>query len=118
MITPPTNSAATNCQPMSTASTMPSSTTRLVEATMKTIDATKSAPPAKRDLAMADAAYEHDDDRAPNMPARVIAAGRWSPRRARICSRDTNACTAPDRPNPTTSAHSVSQNMLNASRRL
>ena len=35
---------------------MPSSTTRLVEANMKTIELTKSAPLGNSDLAMADAA--------------------------------------------------------------
>ena len=44
MMAPPTNSLAANCQPMSTTSTMPSSMTRLVEANMKTVAATKSAP--------------------------------------------------------------------------
>ena len=56
MIGPPMNSAAANCQPMSTTSTMPSSTTRLVEANMKTMADTKSAPFWNSDLAMADAA--------------------------------------------------------------
>ena len=65
MIAPPTNSAAANCQPISTMSTMPSSRTRLVEANMKTIEATKSAPLTKRDLDMAEAAYEHDEDTMP-----------------------------------------------------
>ena len=62
---PPTNSAATNCQPINTASTTPSSTTRFVEANMKTIDATKSAPFWNSDLAVAEAAYEQDDEMAP-----------------------------------------------------
>ena len=44
---------------------MPSSTTRLVEANMKTIDATKSAPLTNSDLDMAEAAYEHDDEIMP-----------------------------------------------------
>ena len=65
MIAPPTNSLAANCQPMSTTSTMPSSTTRLVEANMNTIEATKSAPLANSDLAMAEAAYEQDDETMP-----------------------------------------------------
>ena len=45
-----------NCQPISTTSTTPSSMTRLVEANMKTVVATKSAPFTKMDLAMAVAA--------------------------------------------------------------
>lgn len=65
MMVPPTNSAATNCHPMSTASTMPSSITRFVDATMNTIAAKKSAPRAKSERAMAEAAYEHDDEIIP-----------------------------------------------------
>ena len=53
---PPTNSAAANCQPISTATTMPSSITRLVEASMKAIAVTKPAPSVNSDLVMAAAA--------------------------------------------------------------
>ncbi len=56
MMAPPTNSARANCQPSSSHSTMPSSTTRLVEANMNTIEVVKSAPRANSDLASADAA--------------------------------------------------------------
>ena len=56
MIAPPTNSASANCQPISSHSTMPSSTTRFVRATMNTIAAVKSAPRANRLLASADEA--------------------------------------------------------------
>ncbi len=44
MMAPPTNSASANCQPMSSHRMIPSSSTRLVLANMKTIDAVKSAP--------------------------------------------------------------------------
>ena len=54
----------------------------------------------------------------PNALARATAAGRWSPIVRCISSWDTKACTAPDRPKPSTSGHSVSQNMKKASRRL
>ncbi len=56
MMAPPTNSPTANCQPISTTRMMPSSTTRLVEANMKIMAATKSAPFWKRDLARAEAA--------------------------------------------------------------
>src|ERR1035438_6262373 len=62
MMTPPTNSLTANCQPISTTSTMPSSITRLVEANMNTVAATKSAPFTKRDFAIALAAYEHEEE--------------------------------------------------------
>ena len=39
MMMPPTNSLTANCHPISTTSTMPSSTTRLVEANMNTMAA-------------------------------------------------------------------------------
>jgi hypothetical protein len=56
MMAPPTNSAATNCQPIKTARTTPSSTTRFVEANMNTIEETKSAPFWNSDLAVEEAA--------------------------------------------------------------
>jgi hypothetical protein len=65
MMTPPMNSLAANCQPMRTMRTMPSSSTRLVDANMNTRLAMKSAPLTKRDLAMAVAAYEHEEEAMP-----------------------------------------------------
>ena len=56
MIGPPTNSATANCQPRRTSITRPSSTTRLVDETMKTIAVVKSAPLATNDFAIAEAA--------------------------------------------------------------
>ena len=76
MSAPPTNSAAANCQPMRMTSTMPSSMTRLVEANMNTMAVTKSAPFWNSDLAMAVAAYEHDEETMPSPLARATAAGR------------------------------------------
>src|SRR5438477_11988150 len=114
MTGPPTNSAAANCQPMSTNSTTPSSTTRFVDANMKTIAETKSAPFWNSDFAIAVAAYEQLDETMPKPLARATAFGPWSPRTRCISSFDTNAWTAPESVNPSTSAHSVSQNMKNA----
>src|SRR5947209_161925 len=54
----------------------------------------------------------------PKKLARAISLGPWPPRARCISARETNAWTAPDSPKPSTSAHSVSQNMKNASRRL
>ena len=54
----------------------------------------------------------------PKPEALATAPARWSPSVACIWSLDTNACTAPERVKPRTRAHSVSQNMKNASRRL
>ena len=56
IISPPANSAATNCHPISTARIIPSSMTRLVEANWKAIAATKSAPLRNIDRASATAA--------------------------------------------------------------
>ena len=44
---PPTSSLAANCQPISTISTMPSSTTRLVEANMNTLRGQEVGPPRR-----------------------------------------------------------------------
>ena len=44
IINPPANSAATNCHPIKTATMMPRSMTRLVEANWNAIAAMKSAP--------------------------------------------------------------------------
>ena len=63
---PPTNSPRTNSQPSRSAITIPSSTTRLVEAISNAIAAVKSAPRRKSERARATAAYEHDDDAAPS----------------------------------------------------
>jgi hypothetical protein len=52
----PTNSARVNCQPMSRAKMMPSSTTKLVEATSKAMAALKLAPLRNRERARATAA--------------------------------------------------------------
>ncbi len=76
MIDPPTNSAAANCQPINTTSTTPSSMTRFVDANMKTIAETKSAPFWNSDFAIAEAAYEQLDDTMPKLEARATAAGR------------------------------------------
>ena len=56
MIGPPVNSARVNCQPISRARMMPSSTTRLVEAISNAIAAVKLAPWRNSDLARATAA--------------------------------------------------------------
>ena len=56
MTTPPTNSAAVNCHAIRTASRMPSSITRFVDANSKAIAAVKSAPRRKIDRASATAA--------------------------------------------------------------
>jgi hypothetical protein len=71
---PPRYSASVNCHPMSSQSTRPSSHTRFVEANWKASAVAADAPFWKSDLAMATAAYEHDDDAAPSPVA--SATGR------------------------------------------
>jgi hypothetical protein len=85
---------------------------------MNTMAAVKSAPRWNNDLASALAAYEHEELAMPRSELRVRAAGPCRPMTRCIWPRDTKACTAPDSAKPSTSAHSVSQNMKNASRRL
>ena len=69
MIGPPTNSPSVNCQPRISAIAIPSSITRFVEAIWNAIAAVKSAPFRKSERASATAAYEHEDDAAPNPAA-------------------------------------------------
>ena len=56
MIGPPTNSASVNCQPSSSAMITPSSITRFVAASSKTIAEVKLAPLRNSDRASATAA--------------------------------------------------------------
>src|SRR6266545_4315140 len=112
---PPTNSAAVNCQPRSTAMMMPSSITRLVEANWKAIAAVKSAPLRKIERAKATAAYEHDEDAAPSPQAVVSDRGESSGSSRLISALETTACTAPDSAKPRISAHRISQSIANAS---
>ncbi len=93
--------------------------TRFVDANMKTIAEMKSAPFWNSDFAIAVAAYEQLDDTIPKPDARATDRGPVVAQHAlHAVACDTNACTAPDSVKPRISAHSVSQNMKNASRRL
>src|SRR5215211_4862576 len=109
MIGPPTNSASVNCQPRRTASRIPSSITRLVDANSNAIAAEKSAPLRKIDRASATAAYEHEDDAAPRPQAIASDLGESSGSRRLISPLEITACTTADRANPRTSAHRTSQ---------
>src|SRR6185312_1529640 len=85
------------------------STTRLVEPISNAIAAVKFAPLRNSDRARATAAYEHDEDAAPNPADTAKVRGRSSPIRATIVERRTTACTTAERANPTISAHRISQ---------
>src|SRR5437870_587572 len=93
---------------------IPSSATKFVEASMKAIDAVKSAPFRKMERASAAAAYEHDDDAAPRTQAMASVLGESSGRRRVICFFETTACTTAERPKPRIRAHKISQNMAKA----
>ena len=116
MIGPPTNSAAMNCHPIRTNRTRPSSRTRLVEANMNTMAVMKSAPFAKSDFDIAEAAYEHEDETIPKPAALPTALGERVPRAACIRSFETKAWTMPDSVNPRINAQRVSHSMKKASR--
>ena len=88
---------------------MPSSTTRLVEAISNAIAAVKFAPLRNRERANATAAYEHDDDAAPNPAATARVRGRSSPINPTIVDLRTTACTTADRAKPRINAHRISQ---------
>src|SRR6476661_6156886 len=109
MIGPPTNSAAVNCQPINSARITPSSTTRLVDAISKAIAAVKFAPLRNSERASATAAYEHDDDAAPNTVAMAKVRGRSSPSNPTIVDLRTTACTTADSAKPRINAHRISQ---------
>ena len=111
MIGPPTNSAAVNCQPISSASRTPSSTTRLVEAISKAIAAVKLAPLRNSDRASATAAYEHDDDAAPSPVAAASAPGESLPSNRTTVSRRTTDCTTAESAKPRMSGHRISHPM-------
>src|SRR6266568_1453039 len=108
MIGPPTNSARVNCQDSSSAMMMPSAMTSVVLAISKVIAAVKLAPRRNSARASATAAYEHDDEAAPNPVASASAFGPSSPSsRATVCRRIT-AWTTADSVNPRISDQVIS----------
>jgi hypothetical protein len=111
MIGPPTNSAAVNCQPIDRPRITASSTTRFVEPISNAMAATKLAPLRINDRANANAtaAYEHDDDAAPNAAPVARVRGRSSPSNLTIVDFRTTTCTTADRKNPRINAHKISQ---------
>src|ERR1700677_5328855 len=108
MMGPPANSASVNCQPMSSARMIPSSITRLVEAISNAIAAVKLAPLRNSERANATAAYEQDDDAAPNAAASTSVRGRSLPSRRMIVDFLTRAWIIADSPNPRISAQVTS----------
>ncbi len=113
---PPRYSASVNCHPSRIQSTSPSSHTRFVEANWKASAEAAEAPFWNRLLAIATAAYEHDEEAAPRPVATATGRGP-SPASARsIRSRGTHACTTAEMKNPNTSAHHTSQAISSASR--
>jgi hypothetical protein len=82
--------------------------TRFVEANSNAIDAVKFAPLRKSARASATAAYEHDDDAAPNPHAIVRDLGESSGSSLLISDFDTTAWTTPDSVNPRISAQRTS----------
>jgi hypothetical protein len=111
---PPTNSAAVNCQPSSTARMMPSSMTRLVEANWKAIALVKSAPLRNTDRAIATAAYEQEEAAAPSPQAIESDRGESSGSSRPISALETTAWTAPEIAKPRISAHRISHAMAAA----
>jgi hypothetical protein len=74
----------------------------------------KSAPLRKIDRAKATAAYEHDDDAAPNPVAIAKDFGESFGSNLPISPFETTAWTTPERPNPKINGHKISQNIANA----
>src|SRR3989442_4905429 len=90
---PPTNSASVNRQPSSTQRTSPSSQTRLVEANWKASAVAADAPFWNKDLAIAIAAYEQDEEAAPSTVALQTGANPLPESERSMRSRGTQACT-------------------------
>src|SRR6266542_1350686 len=111
---PPTNSAAVNCQPISTARMMLSSMTRLVEANSNAIALVKSAPLRNTDRAIATAAYEQEEEAAPSPHAIPSDRGESLGSSRPISALETTAWTAPEIAKPRISAHRISQAMAAA----
>src|SRR5207248_8231140 len=105
----PTNSPRVNCQPSTSAITIPSSTTRFVDASSNTIAAVKSAPLRNSVRASATEAYEQDDDAIPSAVAVASELGESSGRSRSTRSFGTSAWTIADSRNPSTSAQRISQ---------
>src|SRR5436309_4482053 len=95
---------------------IPSSATRLVDATSNAIDAVKLAPLRKRERASATAAYEQEEDAAPSPQAMAIERGESSGRSFETSFFETTACTKPERAKPRMSAQRISQNIVKAMR--
>src|SRR4051812_23590437 len=107
-------SASVNCQPMSTQSTSPSSHTRLVEANWNASADAADAPFRKSDLAIAIAAYEHDDEAAPRPVAHAIGRAPLPLSERSMRSRGTQAWTIAEMKKPSTSAHQTCQAISSA----
>jgi hypothetical protein len=88
---PPMNSARVNCHPSTRAITTPNSMTRFVDAISNAMAAVRLAPLRKSDRAKATAAYEQDDDAAPNAVAAARDRGEASLISRPIRSRRTTA---------------------------
>src|SRR5215471_20190579 len=110
----PANSATINCQPIRTTRIIASSATRLVDASSKAIVAVKFAPLRKIERASATAAYEHDDEAAPNPQAIASEREESSGKSWLISLLETTACTTPDSAKPRINGHKISQNIANA----
>jgi hypothetical protein len=81
----------------------------VLEANMEAIAAGSPAPFWKALLAIAIAAYEHDDDAAPSPAPLSVAASPRPPSTRPICPRVTQACTTPESRKPRISAHHTSE---------
>ncbi len=103
-----------NCQPSSTHSTSPSSHTRFVDANWKASADAALAPFWNRLLAIAIAAYEHEDEAAPSAVARASGPTPSPASAAWTRSRGIHACTIAEIRKPRTSAHQTSQAISSA----
>jgi len=85
----------------------------LVEANWNASALAAEAPLANSDLAIAIAAYEHEEDAAPSPVAKPIGFAPEPDRACSMRSRGTHACTIAEIVKPSTSAHHTSQAIRN-----
>ena len=103
-----------NCHPIRIQITIPSSITRFVEANWNASADAAEAPFVNSDLAIAIAAYEHEEEAAPRPVASPTGRAPDPPRARSMRVRGTQAWTTPEIAKPSTSAHQTCHAIRNA----
>src|SRR5437763_12327061 len=113
-VSAPKTSANTNCHPIKTQSTAPSSITKLVEANISVRAGMSAAPCCIALRAAATAAYEQELLAAPKPVANETDFKFVWPNARLICSLPTKTWRTPEMVKPSTSAQNVAQSIASA----